>query len=752
MYGGNTFYIPFEDIIGPRYWIPFELKKLAEQDPAEDSRPSFMDEYVAATGNSMGGLDDYWELIRKYPRLSGGAIWDWVSPSIKHPLRILKDQSTHANDGAIMGRAHLVDGKFGKALDLSGHDEWVEFYRNPSLDITGEVTLELWVKPRKFIHSNYFLSKGNHAYGLIQKDAHTLEFFIHGSERQSATCEIPANWENEWHHLVGIYDGEKMNLYVDGELKNTHLYEGKILNSPFPVTVGRDSENHNSETNGMLSNAIIDQVRIYDKAIPIGELIDQHPRDAQLYLDFERIEEDGYFYMTGLEGRTYGLIWADRTAQPEMWQVKKSAQPVQIEAIALSKGRVRITNWFNFTNLNELDIKYSIGEANAAVDKTLIIDLKPHQSKIIHIPMKGVDLTKNQSLWLNISVSAKDASLGLPNGHEIAWEQLKIMDKNPSSEWKDYPQPNASKLHVEETQDAFIVKGTEFEYSFSKLTGQLNQMKSKGNVILQNGPLFNVWRAPLANDIDPWSNWQHRTQEKIDGLGRSRDNHWRTLGLDQLQYQVDGMEVVQPDEFTAVIRVEQIALTSYKEGGFSNNYTYRIIASGEINIEASSVARGRMPQWLPRIGLQFQLPQEMQHVEWFGRGPQENYPDRKSGYRMGNYKSAVDDVYVPYLIPQDYGNRCDVSYVELTDEHGIGLRIEAYDERFNFSAHNYSTDNLDRAMYPFQLKKADRVYLNIDHKVNGVGDTSLSTLTEHRLLPGNYEFSITIKPVNSVEK
>ena len=172
MYGGNNEDIPFENIFGPRYWSPFEMKKLAEQNPTEDSRPSFMDEYLAATGNSMGGLDEYWELIRKYPRLTGGAIWDWVSPSIKHPLMILKDQSPKGNDGAIMGRGHLVDGKFGKALDLSGHDEWVEFYRDPSLDISDkEITLELWVMPRKFIHSNYFLSKGNHAYGLIQKDA-----------------------------------------------------------------------------------------------------------------------------------------------------------------------------------------------------------------------------------------------------------------------------------------------------------------------------------------------------------------------------------------------------------------------------------------------------------------------------------------------------------------------------------------------------------------------------------------------------
>jgi beta-galactosidase len=90
---------------------------------------------------------------------------------------------------------NLVDSRFGTALDLSGHDEWVEFYRDPSLDITDEITLELWVKPGKFVHTNYFLSKGNHAYGQIQQDANTIEFFIHGSERHSATCAVPGNWK-----------------------------------------------------------------------------------------------------------------------------------------------------------------------------------------------------------------------------------------------------------------------------------------------------------------------------------------------------------------------------------------------------------------------------------------------------------------------------------------------------------------------------------------------------------------------------
>lgn len=746
MYGGNTFQIPYEEIIGPRYWSPFELKKLAEQDPEIDHRPSFMDEYLAATGNSMGAMDEYWELIRKYPRLTGGAIWDWVSPAIKQPLRILKDQSPNENDGAIMGRANLVDGKFGKALDLSGHDEWVEFYRDPSLDIAGkEITLELWVKPRKFMHTNYFLSKGNHAYGLIQKDANTIEFFIHGSERHAATCEIPADWEGNWHHLAGIYDGKSLQLYVDGALNGSESYEGTILDSPFPVTIGRDSENHESETNGMLSNAIIDQVRIYNRAIEFEQLSVMKPKDASLYLDFEGIEEAGDFYMTGLEGRTYGLIWADRTAQPEMWQVKKSAQPVKIEVIDQFNGTYRITNQFNFTNLNELDITYALGDPHL-IEGSVSIDLPPHESKVINLPLGEFDLLSQDYLMQSkalkgvISFRLKEDTKWARKGHEVAWEQLTYPHLPPLES-----RNNNKIIKVEDTFETLLVKGDAFEYSFNKTTGRLNQMNFNDIELLENGPLFNVWRAPLANDIDRWSNGKHRTQEKTNGLGRSRDNHWRTFGIDHLHYKLHDFEYIQNSDYNLTINISETAYTSTEEGGFNNQYEYSISSKGHIKIRIKTIPQGKMPQWLPKLGLQFQLPQEFQQVEWFGRGPQENYPDRKSGYKIGSYQSTIDEMYVPYLIPQDYGNRSDVSYVKLTNDDGIGLAIHG--TNFNFSAHPYSTDHLERAMYPFQLKKSDKVFLNIDHKVNGLGDTSLSTLTEYRVFPGIYEFSYVIRPV-----
>ncbi len=115
MYGGNEEDIPFLDIVGARYWSPMNMKRLAEGEyfHENDDRPSFMDEYLAATGNSLGGLDEYWDLIWRYPRLTGGAIWDWISPGIDAPVKMVRDKSPAQNHGTIMGKTRIVEGRKG---------------------------------------------------------------------------------------------------------------------------------------------------------------------------------------------------------------------------------------------------------------------------------------------------------------------------------------------------------------------------------------------------------------------------------------------------------------------------------------------------------------------------------------------------------------------------------------------------------------------------------------------------------------
>ncbi|MEI6900426.1 MAG: glycoside hydrolase family 2 TIM barrel-domain containing protein, partial [Bacteroidota bacterium] len=365
MYGGNTRdvewrnEVPCEEIIGPRYPTPYELEtRIAQVPESQDPRPSFMDEYVAATGNGAGGLDEYWDVIYKYPRLMGGAIWDWVSPGINEKVRLLKDESPNQINTSIKGRAVFAEGKFGKSIELNGHDQWIETYQDPALDISGnKLTLSLWVYPNKWNGNGTFLVKGDYQYGIVQKDEKNLEFYVTDQKRNVLNGVLPEGWQGKWHHIAGICDGDDMSLYIDGKKVADHPFKGKITNKPFPVTLGYSTENDGSEYTKNMNNSRFDRVEIFDQAIPIDQLFSNDSQilkhSSRLWLDFENEEIKGDYFSMGIGARTYGMVWPDRTPQPELWQVKKSAQPVHANWINADNGIIEITNRYAFTNLGE---------------------------------------------------------------------------------------------------------------------------------------------------------------------------------------------------------------------------------------------------------------------------------------------------------------------------------------------------------------------------------------------------------------
>jgi len=146
------------------------------------------------------------------------------------------------------------------------------------------------------------------------------------------------------------------------------------------------------------------------------------------------------------------------------------------------------------------------------------------------------------------------------------------------------------------------------------------------------------------------------------------------------------------------------------------------------------------------MGLTWVLDQSLDNVTWYGRGPEENYPDRKSGYKIGIYESTVKEMYVPYLIPQDYGLRTDNRWVRVVDEDGIGLEFKG-NKLFNFSAHPYSAENLTKALYTYQLHRFDGITFNFDYATSGLGCTARSVFPEYQVMPQRYDFVTSIKPV-----
>jgi hypothetical protein len=121
---------------------------------------------------------------------------------------------------------------------------------------------------------------------------------------------------------------------------------------------------------------------------------------------------------------------------------------------------------------------------------------------------------------------------------------------------------------------------------------------------------------------------------------------------------------------------------------------------------------------------------------------------RKSGYKTGVYKSTVADMYEPYLIPQNYGLRTDNRWVRMTDDQGTGLEFRG-DKLFNFRAQPYSTGNLTKALYTYQLHPFDGITFNFDYATSGVGCTALSVFTAYQVMPQKYDFTVTIRPIIS---
>jgi beta-galactosidase len=749
MYGGNAFSHKCEDIIGPRYPSIYSLlaRDLLVPDSI-DPRPSFLDEYLAVTGNGGGGLDEYWDAFYGHRRSMGGAIWDFVSTGIREKVKSLEDASGNNVQVNVMGRAKLVPSRDGKGIDLNGHDQWVEVYRDKRLEISGDqLTITLDVYPRALSSSSGTLvTKGSWQFGIHQSGKDSIEFYLTTSSRYKVSVPLPGNWEYSWHHVVAEYNGRELSLSVD-ETGSKVPAAGNILNTPYPVNIGRDAEIHGQETSVYICDAVIDRVGIFASVVPPEILVNptaELKKKALLWLDFENITESGEFFSYGIGARTYGAIWPDRRPQPEMWQIRKSAQPVDAKLVSAEKGEVVLTNRYLFTDLESLSTGWQLESDGEVLDSGIMdISLEPQSSKVVTIPYRKPAILPGREYWLLISFRTREKLPWTDPGFEVAWSQLHLpwavqaVEKSKSIQ---------GRLFIEESDDSLVVIGDGFRYVFDKSKGILVSVKIAGREMIMKAPELNVWRAPLANETDEWGYGPSNTRHRKEGFGHTPASEWYSAGLDRLTRVKDYFRAEQQDDHDVTIEAGDVILLGTSAGGLINHYRYHIYGTGEIVTDHSVIPDGDMPAWLPRVGQEWTFSGDLKNVRWYGRGPQENYPDRKSGYRIGVYSSTAVEMYEPYLIPQDYGLRCDNRWVSLTDGTGRGLEFSS-SKLFNFSVHQYTTENLTKALYPFQLHPADAIIFDLDYATSGVGCTALSVFLPYQVMPQRYDFTFSIRPV-----
>lgn len=424
-----------------------------------------------------------------------------------------------------------------------------------------------------------------------------------------------------------------------------------------------------------------------------------------------------------------GLVSANRIPHPGLNEVKKVYQNIIFSDFDQEKNEVKIANRFAFSKLDNEVFKWQLFKnGDLVAEKTFSVDLGPRSSKTIHLDLPKITSQPGEEYTLNLYAYLKNAEPLIPAGHEVAREQFLL-----NSQYFQKQAQVPGDLKVTQNQKSLKFTSGDVEGSFNIQNGSWTSYRSnKNHFQLNSFPEPYFWRAPTDNDFG------NGMPYKL-GIWRNADENKVVKKVTVGQQNVDGVH----------IKVD------YLLTGIDVPYTldYQIKNDGAVEVTASIDMTGRDLPELPRFGMRMQMPEEYDQISYYGRGPWENYTDRKTAAFIGKYEQKVEDQYAnTYIRPQESGNKTDVRWFELTNSSGEGIKVIGEQQPICFSAINHSTEDLDpgltkKQQHPTDLKPRKEVYLHIDLKQRGVGGDNSWGAYPHQqylLLDKKYTYSYTI--------
>jgi beta-galactosidase len=425
-----------------------------------------------------------------------------------------------------------------------------------------------------------------------------------------------------------------------------------------------------------------------------------------------------------------GLVGPDRSIHPGLLEVKKVYQYIRFAAED-SPDLFSIQNNYAFINLDRFDFNWEMIADGQVVGKGNIrdVDVPPGKKGTYQIDLPYQDMMPGKEYYVNFSARTnRDWGL-IDKGYELAREQIPIPNVTPymivepegelSWDWDD-------------SRNVCSVTGNQFSIQFDKGRGQMVSFVYKDKELVREGPLPNFWRAPTDNDF---GNRMQKTNKVWQLASNNRE--------------VKSFEVIQ-NKGNQVL----VSIAYHMDDISSDFYTdYFILGNGQVYIYSRiDTGEARLPE-IPRFGMKMALPPGYEYIRWYGRGPHENYIDRKTSSFVGLYRSTVADMYYPYVRPQENGNRTGIRWMTLTDSQGTGLLIMG-SPTFDGSALHYSVEDLDYTVsknkHTADLVARPEIYLNLDMNQRGVaGNNSWGAmpLEKYRIMPGNYGYTIILSPV-----
>lgn len=428
-----------------------------------------------------------------------------------------------------------------------------------------------------------------------------------------------------------------------------------------------------------------DVIESYDRLIGacIWDWVDQGLRkpvpgsDEWYYAyggDYDDVPNDGNFCANG-------LVPPDRQITPKLWEVKKVYQYVKFAPVDLKDAKIKITNRYNFLHLNPEDFEVAIkveADGREVWSGKEPINLKPGESQEFMSPIARLRIALHGEVFMRVAVRLKNDTTWAGEGHELAWEQFKL-PLGTSGEHARLDQMTALVVADEPDADKVYVSGERFQVAFSKKTGLLDSLVYDDRDVIApgSGPRFDVYRALTDNDI-----WM-RQAFFASGLGEMR-----TI-LRSVQ--------VEPISDQAARITAEVDNLGFKGTGFRQRTVYTIFGDGSIHAQNQMTPIGSMPS-LPKVGFRLFTAPGLDEFRWYGRGPSESYPDRKTAMDVGLYAGTIEDQYVEYVRPQDNGNKEDVRWGALVGEDGNGILFQA-EGTMGMQVSRFTADQLDSARH-----------------------------------------------------
>ena len=500
----------------------------------------------------------------------------------------------------------------------------------------------------------------------------------------------------------------------------------------------------------------------------VDQAIDTYTPDGKKYMgyggDHGDWPNDGMFCMNG-------IMLPDLTPKPQYYEVKKVYQNAGIKA-DWEHNAVTVFNKNYFTTLSDYQITWTLmldGKPQKSGEFIATRDVHgPRMSKSYRLPFNIDELPASGEYFLNVELTLGKDMPWAKKGYVQMAEQLPCtFDEYDTA----MPSTEGKGLEIKSEEGRTVIStllggdgGRSFRISLDDEQGCIHSLAYDGRTVIEpgNGPKLDAFRAPVDNDNWAWNQWfqlglydlQHKATDK-PLISKDADGAVSILYNVRSQAKSKGRAVHRPgkagEPFESIQTGQPMTEDDFH---FTTAICYTIYPDGTISV-ASSIVSSDPAVALPRLGYAMKLPKQYDQYCYYGRGPLNNYADRRTGSFVGLYKSTVKDQFVNFPKPQSMGNREEVRWCALTDGQGNGLQFIANSRQgdkgmvMSTSALPWSALQMTLAAHPHELPQSDGNYLHLDCQVTGLGGNSCGQggpLDPDRVKGALHQFKFIIRP------